>query len=314
MPNRLIRSGYLDSDRTNSLSDWADRVFFRLLLAADDAGRYDARLDIMRSRLLPLVSRRTNEYALALAEITERALAYEYEVEGKRYVQLMRVQRCGPSRVSKFPDWKGNFEIEYVKRQTPDGTKEFVLASLPEGMPCPTDGEGLPKGSARDPGALDPLPELSTETKTKSNTKTKSKKARRSEEPPLGLEIPFESPEFRSTWERFVAHRAELRKPLKPTGAQTLLDDLGALPEAEAIARLRKAIANGWQGVLFDGGARQRAPVPPPLVGAHPPRARSFNDADVPPEVASIREALAEGKSLTDKELAPLREWFARVA
>jgi hypothetical protein len=313
VPNRLIRSGYLDSDRTNSLSDWADRIFFRLLLAADDAGRYDARLDIMRSRLLPLVSRRTNEYALALAEITERALAYEYEVEGKRYVQLMRVQRCGPSRVSKFPDWRGNYEIEYIGKQTPDGTKEFVLSSLPEGMPCLTDGEGLPKGSARDPGALDPPPKLSTETKTETKSNTKTKKARRSDEPPPGLVIPFESPEFMSTWERFVAHRAELRKPLKPTGAQTLLDDLGVLPEAEAIVRLRKAIANGWQGVLFDRPPAPRTTAESPVGGRQQSPVRRLSDPDAPPDVAAAREAMRNG-AVSDEQLEIVREWLEGVA
>jgi hypothetical protein len=35
MPNTLIREGYLDSDRVSALSDFDDRVFFRVLLAAD---------------------------------------------------------------------------------------------------------------------------------------------------------------------------------------------------------------------------------------------------------------------------------------
>jgi hypothetical protein len=71
-------------------------------------------------------------------------------------------------------------------------------------------------------------------------------------------------------------------------------------------------MAAGWQGVFFDRSTP--AAKSPPLVGAHPPRERSLNDPAVPAEVAAIREALAQGKSLTDEELAPLRQWFARVA
>ena len=54
MPNRILREGILDSDRVNKLS-WGAEVFYRRLMSVvDDFGRFDARIDLLKSKLYPL--------------------------------------------------------------------------------------------------------------------------------------------------------------------------------------------------------------------------------------------------------------------
>lgn len=155
MPNRLFRDGYLDSEAVNDLSDFAERVFARMLIAADDAGRLDGRIAILRSKIRPLDSvRRNSDFERALAEICRAGLAYCYAVENGRFVQLTKVQKGTPAKTSKFPDWQGTYEIVTVKRSTRDGKKDFVLSSIPEGMPGMPELP-FPKGSLSLP---EPLP------------------------------------------------------------------------------------------------------------------------------------------------------------
>lgn len=67
--------------------------------------------------------------------------------------------------------------------------------------------------------------------------------------------LPFESPEFRETWQAFVKHRSEIRKPLRPTSTALQLEALKAMGEERAIAAIRHTIAKGWQGIREPDGA-----------------------------------------------------------
>lgn len=175
MPNRLVRDGFLDSEAINALGDAAECFYHRLLLAADDAGRMDGRVDILRARLFPLSSRRASDVERQLSECMTHGLVMRYEWLGKPYLQLTKVQRCSPCTNSKFP-WKdGSHKIVYVKRETRDGEKEFVVTSLslPDGLPIPFDP---PASECTESGTL---------TLTKSETKAKGGRAKRAPETPL---------------------------------------------------------------------------------------------------------------------------------
>lgn len=131
MPNRLIREGFLDSEAINRLSDSAECLYHRLLLAADDAGRMDGRPDILRARLYPLdSSRRTQDVVRLLRENEKQGLVIAYEWDGKPFLQVSRWQRPGNAQYSRFPWVDGSFRIEWVKRETRDGAKEFCASSL----------------------------------------------------------------------------------------------------------------------------------------------------------------------------------------
>lgn len=139
MPNRLIREGFLDSEPINRLSDPAECLYHRLLLAADDAGRMDGRPDILRARLYPLdSSRRTQDVVRHLRECESNGLVMEYQWDGKPFLQVSRWQRPGNSQYSKFPWSDGSFKIEWVQRETRDGAKEFASTSLSDPIATPS--------------------------------------------------------------------------------------------------------------------------------------------------------------------------------
>ncbi len=131
MPNRLIREGFLDSEAIHSLSEPAECLYHRLLLVVDDAGRLDARPGLLRARLYPLGTRRTDEEIHALlAECAARGLVICYTCEDKPYLQLARWQRPGNSVYSRCPWRDGSHRVSWVTRETRDGKKEFCTTSL----------------------------------------------------------------------------------------------------------------------------------------------------------------------------------------
>jgi len=70
--------------------------------------------------------------------------------------------------------------------------------------------------------------------------------------PKAQTEFPTEldTPEFRATWAEWIQHRIELKKPMKPTSAKTLLKSLAKAGEQKAIESITHSMANGWQGVF----------------------------------------------------------------
>jgi hypothetical protein len=54
VPNRWLRDSILASRTLADLSDFAERLFFRLLVVADDFGRFNSDPAIVRSVCFPL--------------------------------------------------------------------------------------------------------------------------------------------------------------------------------------------------------------------------------------------------------------------
>lgn len=86
MPNRIIRESALTSDTLAVLSDAEERLWWRLILVADDHGRFDADATTLASRCFPrnrrLLAARVEEWLRWIAETGALAL---YEVNGHRY-------------------------------------------------------------------------------------------------------------------------------------------------------------------------------------------------------------------------------------
>lgn len=101
---RVIRKGFVDSDKVNSLSWFAECVYHRLLLVADDYGLYDARLAYLRSQLfgLKLDAVREADLQRALADVERAGLVRFYSVEGKPYLQLLNYGQRTQSK-PRFP-------------------------------------------------------------------------------------------------------------------------------------------------------------------------------------------------------------------
>jgi len=154
MPNRTIREGFLDSEAIATLDWFTECVYHRLLIASDDAGRFDGRDKIVTSRCFPLHDKvRSQCVGEALSKLELAGLLLRYEFQGKVYVQLTKVQRYGSSTESKWPWTDGSYCISFIKIRTRDGEKEFVSTSVntveksdtpfrPPTDPLPTPSEG----------------------------------------------------------------------------------------------------------------------------------------------------------------------------
>lgn len=107
MPNRIIREGWIDSERIDRLSPGAERFFLRLCLKADDYGRFSANVKLLRSALFPLRDDvRETDISRDLAAAQEAGLVRFYEVDRKRYLQIVDFKQQIRSK-SKYPEPNG---------------------------------------------------------------------------------------------------------------------------------------------------------------------------------------------------------------
>lgn len=147
--SRMIREGFLDSEKVAALS-WRTECFFhRLLLVADDYGLFDARPTVLRTRLFPLHLDKISNQDIqdCLHETEEAGLVRAYCVGGKDYVQIINFGQRRQSK-PKFP--------------LPDGDS-----------PCNTVSHGSSRESTVNNGESRKSTAY-TETETKTDTYTKS--------------------------------------------------------------------------------------------------------------------------------------------
>ena len=105
MPNRIVREGFLDSETVDRLSIEAERFYFRLLLVADDYGRFDGRLQILLVRLFPLKPQITiKNIEDWLKECTDSELVYLYSVKNKEYLQIKKYNQRLRAKKSRYPE------------------------------------------------------------------------------------------------------------------------------------------------------------------------------------------------------------------
>lgn len=107
MPNRMLREGILTSERVNAL-DWEAEVFYRRLMSVvDDFGRYSAHPALLRAALYPLKLEIVRDATIErLLKIVEQAsLVRVYEVESKRYVELLDFKQQVRAKTSKYPSF-----------------------------------------------------------------------------------------------------------------------------------------------------------------------------------------------------------------
>jgi hypothetical protein len=140
MPNRILRD-WTDSDSIDTLSPESERFFVRLIMKADDHGRYFADLKRLKAFLFPLKeSIRETDISRWLAECEKAGLIRFYDATGKRYLEIksfnqrlrqMREIHPRPQDVSDSravgsnpplegnPNQKGN-EVEHAREDFPE--------------------------------------------------------------------------------------------------------------------------------------------------------------------------------------------------
>lgn len=106
MPNRILKESICRSDQINSLSPFEEVLFYRLIVNADDYGRFDGRIAIIKSLLFPLKdSIRADQIEKAIKTLSSVELVDCYTVAGKPFIRLTGWDRHQSIRAkkSKYP-------------------------------------------------------------------------------------------------------------------------------------------------------------------------------------------------------------------
>ena len=123
MPNRIIKESICTSDSLNSLSDFEENLFYKLIVNCDDYGLFDARPAILKSRCYPLRERLTlRNIEDALSSLARVGCVELYEVDGKPFLRL--------------PTWEVHQQVRAKKPRFPAPDKNgYQLQS--DDIKCP---------------------------------------------------------------------------------------------------------------------------------------------------------------------------------
>ena len=105
MPNRIIRESICRSDSIDSLSWFEEVLFYRLIVNADDYGRFDGRESIINAYCFPLKELRNKQIGDALNGLVSAGMVYTYMVEAKPFLQIANWEQYQQIRAkkSKYP-------------------------------------------------------------------------------------------------------------------------------------------------------------------------------------------------------------------
>lgn len=155
MPNRILRD-YTDSPRFDGLSAEAERLFVRLLMKADDFGRFHANPKLVKAACFPLAEDlRANTVAAWLTELSDRQLVFCYTSGTGMFLALPKFRQRARAETSKYPppdgqppDWMPSDDGQVtVIRQSPAAVFGGVFEDGGGGE-CGTPAP-LPRGCAR---------------------------------------------------------------------------------------------------------------------------------------------------------------------
>jgi len=104
MPNRYLRSTYVDSKHINKLSAEGERMFLRLLVHVDDFGRCEACPTLLRGKLFARQLDRVSESDVRkwVDELASVELIVLYQEKGEMYLQMNKWEK-GRATKSKYP-------------------------------------------------------------------------------------------------------------------------------------------------------------------------------------------------------------------
>ena len=105
MPNRILRDTALDSDRIASVDEASEVLFYRLIMLADDFGRFDGRVAVIRARAFALRQKVSeSDIKTRLEKLSTTGLIFQYEANSKPYIVIPRFDQRQRAEKSKFPD------------------------------------------------------------------------------------------------------------------------------------------------------------------------------------------------------------------
>lgn len=228
-----VRRSALRSQKINAVSWGAEALFWRLLLACDDAGRYPADHGEMaagplkRRMLVGAVDVETAEQWLR--ELLDADLVVQYEVGGERFIEIVAFETKRRSPRVKCPP-------------PPSGT------SMPHG--CTTHAPWMPHHKTRQ--------DKTRQDKTGEEKRDPRARARGTRQEETLFPPELDSPAVREAWDRWEAGRSGKKyKPQARAAAIRKLAKFADGDQAKAIDMLEHSLAGGWAGLFPPDGPRR---------------------------------------------------------
>lgn len=135
MPNRILRDSALDSDRIAAVAEASEVLFYRLLMLADDFGRFDGRPAVIRARAFPLRQSVSEAQVIhRLQELCKVGLIYCYAVKGKPYLTIPRFEQRQRAEKSKFPAPPDNWQSDDGQMTVIGQTAAHVVVDVDVGV------------------------------------------------------------------------------------------------------------------------------------------------------------------------------------
>ena len=107
MGNRIIKESICTSSTIDKLSWFGEVLFYRLIVNADDYGRFDGRPAVIKGRLFPLKDIRIEQIEAGLNELSSVGIVARYSVSnGQSFLQIVTWAKHQQIRnkKSKYPD------------------------------------------------------------------------------------------------------------------------------------------------------------------------------------------------------------------
>lgn len=146
----------------------------------------------------------------------------------------------------------GYFKVQF------DGSERLISARLP--IHPEVEGVSTQEWIGIHPGVDSPPPPHIKDRSTNDNKETT-------------VEIPknLDTPEFRESWESWIQYRKSKKKPLVDQTKAKTLKALSGFGVEWSIARIEKAMINGWQGLIFDNDLKANSGTATPHCSAAAP-------------------------------------------
>lgn len=126
MPNRILKESLTRSESINELSWFAEVLFYRLIVVADDFGRFDGRAAVIKGTCFPLRNIRTSQIEKGLNELASVSMIFTYTVEARSFLQIANWSKFQTTRAmkSKWPspeeDNESQLELQNTKAAQSD--------------------------------------------------------------------------------------------------------------------------------------------------------------------------------------------------
>ena len=131
MPNRILKESLTRSESINKLSYFAEVLFYRLIVVADDFGRFDGRAAVIKGTCFPLRNIRTSQIEKGLNELASVSMIFTYTVKAKSYLQIANWSKFQSTRAmkSKWPSPEDGNESQLELQNTKAAQSDQILQS-----------------------------------------------------------------------------------------------------------------------------------------------------------------------------------------